>query len=251
MKLLYEGCELLDFNFGNAIKIIDTVSVAVFGTVIYDFCGRDADVREGRLLSEVISSELALIYPAEISEEIACAIDVANDNLKKMLLLDADAIYMRDPAANSVDEVICAYPGFFAVFCHRLANILYKNGAVIAARFISEYAHSMTGADIHPGASIGERFSIDHATGIVIGETAVIGSDVALYHGVTLGAKSLPKMVENRSDVKKRHPTIEDGCVIYACAGIYGGDTVVGKDSVIGAGVRVTASVPPNSRVYK
>lgn len=242
---------MLNFNFCNAIRIIDAVSIAAFGSVIYDFSGRGADTMSNIPLSDRIARELCALYPEDVGERVAITLGERIEELWKTLRMDADSIYLRDPAAKSVDEVIYTYPGFFVIFCHRIAEILYSEGAFVAARFISEYAHSMTGADIHPGARIGERFSIDHATGIVIGETTVIGNDVALYHGVTLGAKSLPRMADDRQSIKKRHPTIEDGCTIYAGAGIYGGDTVIGSGSVIGAGVRIASSLPPKSRVFK
>ena len=239
------------FNFCNAIRIVDAISIAVFESTIYEFYGRETAPEAEISLVDIIAIELSYLYPTAKCGEIVHRLADKVDALKAMLLMDADAIYTRDPAAKSVDEVIFAYPGFFAIFCHRIANFFYLEGAFLVARFISEYAHSITGADIHPGARIGERFSIDHATGIVIGETSVIGDGVALYHGVTLGAKSLPRIAEERSSIKKRHPTIEDGCTIYAGAGIYGGDTVIGKDSVIGAGVRIASSAPPSSRIFK
>jgi serine O-acetyltransferase len=161
------------------------------------------------------------------------------------LLADVDALFEGDPAARSHDEVIVAYPGFFAVALHRIAHALHQRGALLFARLIAEYAHSHTGIDIHPGAAIGARFAIDHGTGIVIGETAVLGDRVKLYQGVTLGAASVRK---DLSQVK-RHPTIGNGVVIYANATILGGDTVVGDDSIIGGNVWLTHSVPPKSVV--
>lgn len=162
---------------------------------------------------------------------------------------DVLAALRNDPAAKSEEEVIAYYPGFRALFLQRLAHILYENGVPSLPRGITEYAHSATGIDIHPGARIGEGFFIDHGTGVVIGETAVIGNDVTLYQGVTLGAKSF--RYDNRKVVReeKRHPTVGDRVVIYANATILGGKTVVGDDSVIGGGVWLTESVPPGSRV--
>ncbi|MBT8219129.1 MAG: serine acetyltransferase [Bacteroidia bacterium] len=162
------------------------------------------------------------------------------------LNLDVDAIYLGDPAAKSRDEVVRSYPGFYAIACYRFAHELFKLGVKIIPRMISEYAHSRTGIEIHPGASIGKSFCIDHGTGIVIGETTVIGDNVKIYQGVTLGALSVSK-----EDAElKRHPTIEDGVVIYAGATILGGHTIVGKNSVIGGNVWVTRSVPEASKIY-
>ena len=242
---------MLGFNFCNAKRIIDAVSVAVFGAPLYNLGEVASYSYDESTLTCLVSRELSLLYGEVLGGEISRSVADSLLKLEAALLADAGAIYDRDPAAKSIDEVILTYPGFFAVFCHRLANILYVDGATLVARFIAEYAHSRTGADIHPGATIGERFSIDHATGIVIGETAVIGSDVAIYHGVTMGARNLPRRVEDRCGKEKRHPTIEDGCVIYAGAGIFGGETVIGRDSVIGAGARIASSVPPNSCIFK
>jgi serine O-acetyltransferase len=161
------------------------------------------------------------------------------------LLADADAICQGDPAARSRDEVILAYPGFFAIALYRIAHPLHELGAPLAARLLTEYAHRETGIDIHPAAAIGSRFSIDHGTGVVIGETAVLGDGVKLYQGVTLGAASVRKDLSRT----KRHPTIGHRVVIYSNATILGGDTVVGDDSIIGGNVWLTASVPPRSVV--
>ncbi len=161
------------------------------------------------------------------------------------LLADAEAICQGDPAARSRDEVILAYPGFFAIAMYRIAHALHGLGAPLAARLLTEYAHRETGIDIHPAAIIGSRFSIDHGTGVVIGETAVLGDGVKLYQGVTLGAASVRKDLSRT----KRHPTIGNRVVIYANATILGGDTEVGDDSIIGGNVWVTASVPPKSVV--
>jgi len=164
----------------------------------------------------------------------------------RLLWLDARAIHEGDPAAESVDEVISAYPGFFAIYTHRVAHELYRRQVPILPRLFTEYAHVRTGIDIHPGASIGERFCIDHGTGVVIGETTVIGAGVKLYQGVSLGALSVSK----HQRATKRHPTIEDRVVVYSNATILGGGTVVGHDSVVGGNVFLTESVPPHSVVY-
>lgn len=163
-----------------------------------------------------------------------------------LLWRDAQSILAGDPAAESLDEVIAAYPGFYAIAAYRIAHCFYAQDVPIFPRLLSEYAHRRTGVDIHPGATIGESFFIDHATGIVIGESTVIGDHVKLYQGVTLGALSVRKDLCKT----KRHPTIEDNVIIYSNATILGGDTVVGHDSIIGGNAWVTESVPPGSLVY-
>jgi serine O-acetyltransferase len=163
------------------------------------------------------------------------------------LSLDAVAIHAGDPASESVDEVISAYPGFFAIYTYRIAHEFYLMGIPVFPRMLTEYAHFRTGIDIHPGATIGESFFIDHGTGIVVGETTFIGDNVKLYQGVTLGALSVNKKKQH----EKRHPTIEDNVIIYSNATILGGETVIGHDSVIGGNVWLTKSVEPYSIVYQ
>ena len=167
-------------------------------------------------------------------------------NIKKVLLKDADFILESDPAATQQIEVIAIYPGFFAIFCYRIANFITKLSVPLFPRMITEYAHRVTGIDIHPGASIGIPFSIDHGTGIVIGETATIGNRVKLYQGVTLGALSVDK---DKASIK-RHPTIEDNVILYAGCTILGGETTVGRNSIIGGNVWLTESIAPFSVVY-
>lgn len=165
--------------------------------------------------------------------------------LHEALLLDARATLDGDPAATSLDEVILAYPGIYALACYRLAHDLHRLGLPLLPRLVTEHAHQRTGIDIHPAAALGRSLAIDHGTGIVIGETAVVGDRVRLYQGVTLGAARVQKDLARR----KRHPTIEDDVTIYANATILGGDTVVGAGSVIGGNVWLTHSVPPRSVV--
>lgn len=167
-------------------------------------------------------------------------------NIRQMLLKDADAILRGDPAAVSLTEVIRTYPGFYAIAVYRLAHEFYRMEIPLIPRILTEHAHSKTGIDIHPGATIGENFCIDHGTGVVIGETCVIGNDVKIYQGVTLGALSVKKELAQT----KRHPTIEDRVVIYSGATILGGNTVIGHDSIIGGNVWVTESVAPFCRIY-
>lgn len=163
------------------------------------------------------------------------------------LRLDALAIHEGDPAAESVDEVISAYPGFFAIYTYRVAHEFYKMGIPVFPRMLTEYAHFRTGIDIHPGANIGKSFFIDHGTGVVVGETTIIGDNVKIYQGVTLGALSVSKQAQQ----SKRHPTIEDNVIIYSNATILGGETVIGHDSIIGGNVWLTQSVDPDSIVYQ
>ena len=162
------------------------------------------------------------------------------------LNLDADAIVSCDPASLSIEEVYMAYPGFYAIATYRLAHELYAKGFPLVPRLMTEYAHRQTGVDINPGAQIGKSFFIDHATGVVIGETAIIKDHVKIYQGVTLGALYVAKALQNT----KRHPTIENNVTIYANATILGGNTVIGENSVIGGNAWITASVPANSTVF-
>jgi serine O-acetyltransferase len=166
--------------------------------------------------------------------------------IHEVLLSDLNAIVAFDPAAKSRSEVLLAYPGFFAIVVYRIANNLWNKGVEILPRVLSEFVHSKTGIDIHPAASIGEQFFIDHGTGIVIGETANIGNNVKIYQGVTLGALSVSK---DKAEVK-RHPTIEDNVIIYASATILGGKTIIGNGSVVGGNVWITESIPAQSLVY-
>jgi serine O-acetyltransferase len=170
--------------------------------------------------------------------------------IRELLIRDVQAAFDGDPAALNLDEIILAYPGVLAVSVYRIAHALYDLGVPMMARIMTEWAHSKTGCDIHPGATIGAAFFIDHATGVVIGETTHIGDGVKLYQGVTLGALSLPKDASGQIiRGRKRHPTVENGSTLYANATVLGGQTVVGADSVIGGSVFLTRSVPPRSRV--
>jgi serine O-acetyltransferase len=168
--------------------------------------------------------------------------------LRQKISLDVEAAYEGDPAAKGYDEIVLAYPAIRALLIHRIAHQLYLDEVPLLPRIMSEYAHDRTGIDIHPGAQIGERFFIDHGTGIVVGETAVIGRRVRLYQGVTLGATSLRDSSSLRG--KKRHPTIEDDVTIYAGSTILGGETVIGAGTIIGGNVWLTHSVPAGSRVF-
>lgn len=180
------------------------------------------------------------------NEQVAKAFIEHLAALKIVLTKDLDAIFEGDPAAKSKNEIILAYPGFQAIACYRMAHWLLESGVALIPRMITEYAHSTTGIDIHPGCTIGDYFCIDHGTGIVIGETAILGDRVKIYQGVTLGALSITK----RETTGQRHPTIGNNVIIYAQAIILGGDTVIGDNSIIGGNVWITNSVPPNSKIY-
>jgi len=170
--------------------------------------------------------------------------------LRIALASDVRAAYEGDPAAGGTDEIIFSYPGLFAVTVYRMAHQIHHQAIPLIPRIMSEYAHSVTGIDIHPGAHIGESFFIDHGTGVVVGETTVIGNRVRLYQGVTLGALSLPKHMVNNLRNARRHPTIEDDVIIYAGATILGGETIIGARSVIGGNVWLTESIPPDTKVF-
>jgi serine O-acetyltransferase len=167
-------------------------------------------------------------------------------SIYKELMEDASAVLDSDPSAQSIEEVLLAYPGFYSIAVYRIAHHIHLQNIKLLPRIFTEHAHSQTGIDIHPGAVIGKSFFIDHGTGIVIGETAIIGNNVKIYQGVTLGALNVSKAYTSI----KRHPTIQDNVVIYSGATILGGDTVIGSNSIIGGNVWLTYSVPEHSVVY-
>ncbi|GAO43878.1 serine O-acetyltransferase EpsC [Flavihumibacter petaseus] len=196
------------------------------------------------LFSEILFafSENYNLNQETISEQFFDSID----QVKADLLEDASALQQFDPAAKSLEEVVLTYPGFMAVTAYRVSNVLYRLGLPLVPRIISEWAHSTTGIDIHPGATIGVPFMIDHGTGVVIGETSVIGKNVKIYQGVTIGALAVKK---EEAEVK-RHPTIEDNVIVYANSTILGGKTVIGRESIIGGNCFIVDSVPALSLVY-
>jgi serine O-acetyltransferase len=193
---------------------------------------RDQCKRTGHCLAE--AEERILRILAKVPE------------IRKTVQIDVEAAFRGDPAAKSHEEIILSYPGIEAVIMYRIAHEFWLEDIPLIPRMMSEHIHGKTGIDIHPGAAIGESFFIDHGTGVVIGETTVIGNNVKIYHGVTLGARSVVKEEAN----KKRHPTIEDDVTIYPGATILGGETVIGKGSIIGGNVWLLSSVPPYSKVY-
>ena len=181
----------------------------------------------------------------KLAEKTAIALIEEIPEIRRKIQLDTIAAFNGDPAAKSNEEVILSYPGLEAILVYRIAHFLYENGVPIIPRIMSEHVHGKTGIDIHPGAEIDESFFIDHGTGVVIGETCIIGRNVKVYQGVTLGALSVKKNLQN----KKRHPTIQDDVTIYANATILGGETVIGKGSIIGGNTWLTESVEPHTVV--
>ncbi len=213
-----------------------------------------------RILAEEVSKALLLHNYREFSkskiheikgqaQKIATRVIDKFPKVYEMLRKDVEIVFEWDPAAKSLEEVELAYPGIFAILCYRIAHELYVENVPLIPRFITEYAHSQTGIDIHPGAEIDEYFFIDHGTGVVIGETCKIGKRVRIYHGVTLGSKKVP-LDESGNPVKgvPRHPVIEDDVVIYAHAMVLG-RVKVGRGSIIGAGCIITEDVPPFSKI--
>ncbi len=178
-----------------------------------------------------------------LAEQTARALIEELPEIRRKIGLDVQAAYAGDPAAKSTDEVIVSYPGLEAIVVYRIAHFLVESGVPVIPRIMSEYAHGKTGIDINPGATIGESFFIDHGTGVVIGETCIIGNNVKIYQGVTLGALSVKKELMD----KKRHPTIEDNVTIYANSTILGGKTIIGRGCIIGGNTWVTRSVPQNT----
>ncbi|MDH3555581.1 MAG: serine O-acetyltransferase EpsC [Syntrophobacteria bacterium] len=218
---------------------------------------------EATRLFEILSAEIALsikhdcqrydmvcTHCQERGQQEAIRFLERLPEIRKILTTDVHAAYQGDPAAKTIDEVVISYPGVLAITVHRIAHQLRRQDIPLLPRMMSEYAHSITGIDIHPGATIGSSFFIDHGTGVVIGETTEIGEWVRIYQGVTLGALSLPKEEVEQLRYAKRHPTIEDDVTIYAGATILGGETVIGRSSVIGGSVWITSSVPSGTKVF-
>lgn len=227
-----------------------------FAEDLYQFlfgCGRVVDNTEEGLEEryDVLKQDLIqLLNELNVSEVVAKEhtkeFFAALPYIYQKLLKDAEAVVNFDPAAESLQEVLAAYPGIYAIAIYRISHQLHLQGIKTLPRLLGEYAHSITGIDIHPAAIIGESFFIDHGTGIVIGGTTIIGNNVKIYQGVTLGALNVAKELAK----VKRHPTIEDDVIIYSGATILGGDTIIGKNSIIGGNVWLTNSVLPNSIVY-
>jgi len=238
-----------------AVRLINHLRCAMFPHIFSDYdkngsCLADTCVVNLQNAFELLKRILRLLVDEEKTE--ICALELIEEipEIKCVLLTDVEAAFKGDPAAASADEVMLTYPGFEAVSVYRIAHKLHAMEIPILPRMMSEYAHLSTGIDIHPGAKIGRYFFIDHGTGVVIGETAVIGDNVKIYQNVTLGAKSFAAN-EDGSLVKgvKRHPRVGNNVIIYAGATILGGDTVIGDNSVIGGNTWITHSVPANTLV--
>lgn len=194
-------------------------------------------------------SELQSVECAEHADEITDRFLGKLVDLRETVRLDLRAAFEGDPAASGLDEILLCYPGMHAVTVYRIAHLLLREGAVVIPRMMTELAHRRTGIDIHPGADIGKSFFIDHGTGVVIGETTLIGDHVRVYQGVTLGALTVPQGEARPEPGHRRHPTLEDDVVIYANATILGGSTVIGRGAVVGGNAFVTSSVPPGGKV--
>lgn len=235
-------------------KLKQAVFFGYFGNARSHDLSEQTTEQSVHCIYETLKNQLCLAFRME-KRDCRCryAADVAENFVKSIpelaqsMLLDLEAAFAGDPAAKSRSEIICSYPGFLAIFIYRTAHILYEAGVPLIPRIMTEYAHSRTGIDINAGAKIGKSFFIDHGTGVVIGETTVIGDNVKIYQGVTLGA--LSTRLGRKLGGKKRHPTIENDVTIYSGATILGGDTVIGEGSVIGGNVFITESVPKNTRV--
>ncbi len=223
------------YSMGQSIsQLYDILSEQIIHVLRHD-C-----LRYGRTCSECESS----------GNDIALKVIKSIPRLRICLAKDVMGAFDGDPAAKSHDEVIFSYPGLYAITVYRIAHILHTLNVPQLPRIMSEHAHSLTGIDIHPGATIGDRFVIDHGTGIVVGETSVIGDNVRIYQNVTIGALSLPPNAGEKLRDAKRHPTIEDNVIIYSGATILGGETVVGAGSVVGGNVWLTESIPPDTKVF-
>jgi serine O-acetyltransferase len=223
------------YNTGQAVsKLYDILSEQIIHVLRHDCLRYELQCAECEPRGNDVALEIIKTIP----------------NLRRLLAQDVKGAYDGDPAAKSHDEVIFSYPGLYAITVYRIANLLFKHNIPQLPRIMSEYAHSLTGIDIHPGATIGNRFVIDHGTGIVVGETSVIGKNVRIYQNVTIGALSLPPDAGEKLRDAKRHPTIEDDVIIYSGATILGGDTVIGTRSVVGGNVWLTQSVPADTKVF-
>lgn len=250
IEIIFRIREILFPGYFNTTEKLDS-------TNLYYQTGRSVD-----MLFEIFSEQMTLSFKhdclrydqpcvqcVKLGYEQALKFLESIPEIRQVLATDIRAAYEGDPAAKSYDEIVFSYPGIFAIMVYRIAHQLFQQEVPLIPRIMSEYAHSVTGIDIHPGAQIGESFFIDHGTGVVIGETSSIGKNVRIYQGVTLGALSLPKDAGDLLRGRKRHPTIEDEVIIYAGATILGGETIIGTRSVIGGNVWITESVLPDTRV--
>ncbi len=250
IEIIQMACRLLFPGYFSRIRIDKVNLIYYYGqeaTAFYEALSQQVAFA---LRHECRRRGMTCFTCEEQAKEIAVNFMKELPRIKMLLADDIRAAHDGDPAAKSYDEIIFSYPGLFAVAVQRMAHQLYMQNVPLVPRIMSEYAHSVTGIDIHPGARIGESFFIDHGTGVVIGETTVIGDHVRIYQGVTLGALSVPKTEVEQLRTEKRHPTIERDVILYSGVTVLGGDTVIGAGSVIGGNVWITHSVPPGSKVF-
>lgn len=231
-------------SVSKSIEFIDNLSKFLFPVLSEKSCDK-AEIKFNNLSDDLSDLLIPMAYDSIKAKIVSKQFMNRLPVVYEILLTDAKAIFKGDPAANSIEEVVLSYPGFWAICIYRLAHELVKLEIPLIPRIVSEFAHSETGIDIHPSASIGHSFSIDHGTGVVIGETAQIGNHVKIYQGVTIGALS----VNSKKNNGIRHPKIEDHVTIYAGASILGGNTIVGAHSVIGGNVWVVESIKTHSLV--
>ena len=248
--ITHTACRILYPGYFSRTRIDKINLIYYFGQEVTAFFEALSEQITLAIRHECRRHNLPCVNCEERGQEIAINFMKELPRLRAILARDIRAAREGDPAVRSYDEVIFSYPGLFAITVYRIANQLHQQGVSLIPRIMSEYAHSLTGVDIHPGAEIGESFFIDHGTGVVIGETTKIGNHVRIYQGVTLGALSLPIDAVERLRNEKRHPTIEDDVIIYAGATILGGGTVIGARSVIGGNVWLTTSVQPDTKVF-
>ncbi len=220
-------------------NVIALLTKEIQKALVYEVCRNNQNLSE-KNSEKPDTTDIENSHCFKLAEQTSIALIEELPEIKRKITLDVEAGFRGDPAAKSIEEVIISYPAIEAILVYRIAHFLHKNGVPVIPRMMSEYIHGKTGIDINPGAEIGESFFIDHGTGVVIGESTIIGNNVKLYQGVTLGALSVKKELMN----KKRHPTIEDDVTIYANATILGGQTIIGRGSVIGGNTWVTKSIP-------
>ncbi|MEC8677917.1 MAG: serine O-acetyltransferase EpsC [Candidatus Margulisiibacteriota bacterium] len=250
IKTFFTGSQIPKISLEEIQVTLECFKKTLFPGVFHEIDNNELaqilDEQLNQLRQNLVKTIITFGYSSEESNTLSSNIILELPRLKEALMKDIDAIYNGDPAALSHEEVVLAYPSFEAIMTYRIAHTLTQQELNLFARMCTSIAHRNTGIDIHPKAQIGESFCIDHGTAIVIGETSVIGNNVKMYQGVTIGALSVSKSQEN----KKRHPTIEDNVTIYARTTILGGKTIVGKNSIIGGNVWLTKSVPENSKIY-
>jgi len=250
IEITLMACRLLFPGYFSRARIDKVNLTYYYGQEATAFYEALSDQVVFALRHECRRRDMACFTCEEQAKEIVINFMKELPRLRTLLAKDVRAAHDGDPAAKSYDEIIFSYPGLFAVAVHRMAHELYRRKVPLVPRIMSEYAHGVTGIDIHPGAQIGESFFIDHGTGVVIGETTIIGNHVRIYQGVTLGALSLSKDEVDQLRTQKRHPTIEDNVIVYSGVTILGGNTVIGAGSLVGGNVWLTHSVPPGSTVF-